>query len=98
MVLQQDFRKRAEMAFGVNIADAEVGLGLHAECVGKKIVGAEQYILFEAFDVDLEEIELGNQAFGKKSVQTTDRHRAGLFAGWHVETTSPLRVHRAGGG
>src|SRR5262249_30184789 len=44
MVLQQDFRKRAEMAFGANIADAEVGLGLHAECVGKKLVAAEQHI------------------------------------------------------
>ena len=86
------------MAFGVNIADAEVGLGLHTERVGEEIVGAEQYIFFEAFDVDLEEIELGNPPFGKKGVETTDRHRAALFARRHFETTSPLHVHRAGGG
>src|SRR5262245_43063464 len=98
MVLQQDFGKRAEMALGISIADAEVGLGLHSERVGEEIVGAEQYIFFEAFDVDFEEVGLGNKAFGKKSVQTADRHRAGLFARRHFETTSPLRVHRAGGG
>src|SRR5262249_53749707 len=34
VVLQQDLGKRAEMAFGVNIADAEVGLGLPTERVG----------------------------------------------------------------
>src|SRR5499433_998649 len=98
MVLQQDFGKRAEMTLGISIADAEVGLGLHTERVGEEIVGTEQYIFFEAFDVDLEEVDLGNQAFGKKSIQTTDRHRAGLFARRHFETTGPLRVHRAGSG
>src|SRR5262245_42748931 len=98
MVLQQDFGKRAEMAFGIGIADAEVGLGLHTERVGEEIVGAEQHIFFEAFDVDLEKIELRNPALGKKRVQTADRHRAGLFARRHFETTSSLHVHRAGGG
>src|SRR6516162_6165200 len=98
MVFQQDFGKRAEMALGISIADAEVSLGLHTERVGEEIVGTEQYIFFEAFDVDLEEVVLGYQAFGKKSVQTADRHRAGLLARRYVETTGPLRVHRAGGG
>src|SRR5262249_22729653 len=77
---------------------AEVGLGLHTERVGEEIVSTEQYIFFEAFDVDFEEVGLGYQPFGKKSVQTADRHRAGLLARRHVETTGPLRVHRAGGG
>ena len=97
MVLQQDFGQRAEMAPGISFADAEVCLGLHSERVGEKIVGAEQHIFFEAFDVDLEEVDLGNQPFSKKSVQTADRHRAGLLARRHFETTGPLRVHRAGG-
>jgi len=65
-VLQQDFGKRAEMTLRISIADAEVGLGLHTEHVGEEIVGAEQYVFFEAFDIDLEEVGLGNQPFGKK--------------------------------
>src|SRR5262249_35802058 len=43
-------------------------------------------------------VGLRNEALGKKRVQTADRHRAGLFARRHFETTSSLRVHRAGGG
>src|SRR5262249_31789285 len=80
VMLQQDFCKRAEMALGICIADAEVGFGLYTERVREQIVGPKQHVFLETFDVDLEEIELGNQAFGKKRVQTTDRHRAGLFA------------------
>src|SRR5262245_21118598 len=49
MMLQQDFRKRAEMALGIGIADAEVGFGLHSKHVGKEIVGAKQHISFETF-------------------------------------------------
>ena len=86
------------MTLGISIADPEVGLGLHTERVGEEIVGTEQHIFFEAFDVDLEEVDLGNQPFGKKRVQAADRHRAGLLARRHFETTDPLRVHRAGGG
>src|SRR5262249_14751976 len=92
MVLQQDFGKRAEMALGVSIADAEVGLGPHPGRVGGEFVGAEKYIFFEAFDVALEEVGWGNAALGKRRVQTADGHGGGFFARRHFETTSPLRV------
>src|SRR5262249_47759111 len=98
MMLQQNFRKRAEMALGIGIADAEVGFGLCSERIGEEIVGAEQDIFFETFDVDLEEVGLGNEALGKKRVQAADGHRAGLLVRRRLETTSPLPVHRAGGG
>src|SRR5262245_48887596 len=68
-VLQQNFRKRAEMALGIGIADAEVGFSLHGERIGEEILGAKQDIFLETFDVDLEEVGLGNEAFGKKRVQ-----------------------------
>src|SRR5262245_46379185 len=86
------------MALGIGIADAEVGFGLHSERVGEEIVGAKQDIFLETFDVDLEEVGLGNDAFGKKRVQAADNDRAGLLVHRRLETTSPLRVHRAGGG
>src|SRR5262245_5576616 len=98
MVLQQDFGKRAEMTLGISIANAEVGLGLHSERVGEEIVGAKQHVFFEAFDVDLEEVRLGNQAFGKEGVQAAGSHRTGLLVRRCFETTGPLQVHRAGGG
>src|SRR5262249_46010922 len=98
MMLQQNFRKRAEMALGIGITDAEVGFGLCSERIGEEIVGAEQDIFFETFDIDLEEGGRGNEALGKKRVQAADGPRAGLLVRRRLETTSPLRVHRAGGG
>src|SRR5437899_688944 len=86
------------MALGINSADAEIGFGLHTEHIGKEIVGTKQHIFLETLDVDLEEVRLGNQAFGKESVQAADSHRAGLFVRRCFKTTAPLRVHRAGGG
>jgi hypothetical protein len=69
-----------------------------AKRVGKEIVGAKQHVFFEAFDVDLEEVRLGNQAFGKKNVQAADSHRADLLIRRCFETTAPLQVHRGGSG
>src|SRR5262249_57847299 len=61
-------------------------------------VGAKQYVFLETFDIDLEEVRLGDHAFGKKRVQAADGHRAGLLVSRRFETTGSLRVHRAGGG
>src|SRR5262249_16054967 len=97
-VLQQNFRKRAEMALGIGIADAEVGFGLHSERVGEEIVGAKQDIFLETFDVDLAEVGMGNGALAKRRSQGADGPRGGLLVGRGLETSSPLRVHRAGGG
>src|SRR5262249_46054484 len=62
------------------------------------IAGTEQDVLLEAFDVDLEEVRLRNQALGKEGVEAADRHRTCLLVDRRFETVAPLRVHRAGGG
>ncbi len=98
MMLQQDFRERAEMALRVNSADAEIAFAFHAEHVGEQISGPKQHIFFKALDIDLEKIRFGDQTFGKKRVQAADRHRAGLLVRRHFETITPLRVHRTGSG
>src|SRR5262245_8814894 len=98
MVLQQYFRKRAEVALGINSADAEIAFAFNTEYVGEQITGPQQHIFFKTLDIDLEKVRFGDQTFGTKGVQSADCHRAGLLARRYFETITPLRVHRAGGG
>ena len=97
-VVDQDVRDGGKMAVAQARTDPEIAFRLDAEHPGRdELLGAEENIHLETFDVHLEEVGVRDHALAQQRVEAADLHLAQLLAALHIEPARALAVHRACG-
>ena len=87
-----------KMSLRVGWTNTEIAFGLNAQHARRqKLAGAEKYMFFKSFNVDLEEVSSRDDALLEKCIETANRYVASLLLRRSTVSIFAAWIHGAGG-